>query len=330
LNCHSNRRMSSRVTPFITAALVLSIWQCVGMVCYADQVTWNIDNLASIGGHATTVIGSPIIVSSPFGAALRFDGNDGLIVNASPIAGATSFTMEMLLRPDANDGPVLDQPRILHVQTSAPNDHRAILEGRIDGDQWYLDGFLRAPNASNPSTIGSLALIDANKLHPVNQWYSYAMVYDGSELQIYLNGELELSGPIALLPLAMGQTSIGMRYNQVNFFSGDISRLRFTSSALPADQLLSARLPGDFNGDYYTVGGGIDDADLAIWQAGYGLDALGDADGDGDTDGRDFVIWQRNFSPGSNLTSSISVPEPACIVLMAMTLLFWNRACRNA
>jgi hypothetical protein len=309
----------------MTAVLGSNVW-LVGMVCYADQATWNIDNLASIGGHATTVIGSPTIVSSPFGAALRFDGNDGLIVNANPIAGATSFTMEMLLRPDANDGPVLDQPRILHVQSSAPNDHRAILEGRIDGDQWYLDGFLRAPNASNPSTIGSLALIDATKRHPVDQWYSYAMVYDGSELRIYLNGDLELSGPIALLPLATGQTSIGMRYNQVNFFSGDISKVRFTSSALQADQLMPSRLPGDFNGDYYT-GGGIDGNDLTVWQQQYGTGGgpphfgnNADADNNGKVDGRDFIIWQRNFSAGGDGIATNLIPEPTGLMLAGLGL----------
>jgi hypothetical protein len=309
----------------MTAVLGSSVW-LAGMVCYADQATWNIDNLASIGGHATTVIGSPMIVSSPFGAALRFDGNDGLIVNANPIAGASSFTMEMLLRPDANDVPVLDQPRILHVQSSTPNDHRAILEGRIDGDQWYLDGFLRAPNSSNPSTIGSLALIDSTKRHPVDQWYSYAMVYDGSELRIYLNGDLELSGPIALLPLAMGQTSIGMRYNQVNFFSGDISQVRFTSSALQADQLLPARLPGDFNGDYYT-GGGIDGNDLTVWQQQYGTGGgpphfgnNADADNNGKVDGRDFIIWQRNFSAGGDGIATNLIPEPTGLMLAGLGL----------
>jgi hypothetical protein len=91
------------------------------------------------------------------------------------------------------------------------------------------------------------------------------------------------------------------------------------------DHSLLVAIPGDFDDNLI-----VNAADLAIWQAGYGLDGRGDADSDGDTDGRDFVIWQRNFSPGSNLTSSVSVPEPSSIVLMAMTLLFWNRPSRKS
>jgi hypothetical protein len=41
----------------------------------------------------TAVVGSPTVVSTPLGDALRFDGNDGVIVNANPIAWAANFTI---------------------------------------------------------------------------------------------------------------------------------------------------------------------------------------------------------------------------------------------
>lgn len=282
------------------------------------QVTWVLDGTTNIGGHATTVVGSPTVVATPFGSGLRFDGNDGLIVNTNPLAGATAFTMEMLLRPDVNESVTLDEPRILHIQSTTPppvNDHRALLEGRIQGNQWYVDGFLRAPAAGNPSTIASLALINPAQLHAANRWYSFALVYDGAELRVYLNNTLELSGPIAITSLATGQTSIGMRHSRERFFSGDIAKVRFTPAALTADALLSSRLPGDFNGDYYSPAGGIDGRDLMTWQEQYGgagpflptgLNA--DGDNDGDVDGTDWLIWQRNLGPSSAV---VSAAEPA-------------------
>lgn len=57
----------------------------------AAQTTWDIDNTTSIGGVAVVdVVGSPTVVPTPFGDGLRFDGNDGLIVDANPIAGAAA------------------------------------------------------------------------------------------------------------------------------------------------------------------------------------------------------------------------------------------------
>ena len=48
---------------------------------------------------------------------------------------------------------------------------------------------------------------------------------------------------------------------------------------------------GDFNYDAI-----VDSADLGIWESSFGSDLRGDADGDGDTDGADFLAWQRNLT----------------------------------
>ncbi len=47
----------------------------------------------------------------------------------------------------------------------------------------------------------------------------------------------------------------------------------------------------DFNGDQF-----VDALDLEIWHGAFGQNNLGDADGDGDSDGRDFLHWQRQFN----------------------------------
>jgi hypothetical protein len=78
----------------------------------------------------------------------------------------------------------------------------------------------------------------------------------------------------------------------------------------------------DFNSDGY-VGG----ADLANWEPNYGTSEVatnsqGDADVDLDVDGRDFLIWQRQFGFGTTAASSLkSVPEPTAICISVFALL---------
>lgn len=54
---------------------------------------------------------------------------------------------------------------------------------------------------------------------------------------------------------------------------------------------------------------------LAVWKASFGINAGGDLNGDGVTDGADFLIWQRNsqITPGNAPT--VGVPEPSSFVL---------------
>jgi hypothetical protein len=68
----------------------------------------------------------------------------------------------------------------------------------------------------------------------------------------------------------------------------------------------------DFNVDSV-----VDVADLAMWQAAYGVNNDGDADFDGDTDGRDFLIWQRQS--GFELAlSAVTVPEPTSAMMLML------------
>jgi hypothetical protein len=68
--------------------------------------------------------------------------------------------------------------------------------------------------------------------------------------------------------------------------------------------------------------GDVDQADLATWQNGYGITVAtdhhqGDADGDQNVNGKDFLIWQRQFTDNlSNLSLLTSVPEPSTGILV--------------
>jgi len=93
-----------------------------------------------------------------------------------------------------------------------------------------------------------------------------------------------------------------------------------------------AVVPGDFDGN-----GIVDIDDLARWEQAFATTTGGDANQDGETDGHDFLIWQRNFgvtaqtySPGT-LTESLAVPEPTSLALIGCsTLMLLTRRRRQS
>jgi hypothetical protein len=91
------------------------------------------------------------------------------------------------------------------------------------------------------------------------------------------------------------------------------------------------QLPGGFQWD-------VDYLSNSVVLKVIGLGSAGDFDGDGDVDGRDFLVWQRNPSVGNladwqanygsgSLSAVSAVPEPASAFLMAFAsiTLVWRR-----
>lgn len=87
-----------------------------------------------------------------------------------------------------------------------------------------------------------------------------------------------------------------------------------------ADDFFAAPMPGDFNAD-----GVVDAADLARWNAGVGVNGAathwhGDANGDQQVNGSDFLIWQRRYGEIAAAPISTTVPEPSALVLLALCI----------
>jgi hypothetical protein len=97
----------------------------------------------------------------------------------------------------------------------------------------------------------------------------------------------------------------------------------FTDNLLTTGELsvVSASIveDADFDGD-----GDIDGRDFLIWQRGFGLtgqenNSLGDANGDGDVDADDLAIWQTQYAqPGELNATQTAVPEPTSLALIML------------
>jgi len=199
----------------------------------SEGVMWIFDRLENIGGHKTTVLGQPIVIDSPVGKAVEFDGvDDALFIDNHPLAGANTFTWEAIFRPDGGQ----KEQRWFHLseqdpQTGADTDNRMLFEIRVVDDQWYLDSY-------SQSGTESKALMNRQALHPLGAWYHVASVYDGQEFRNYVDGVQEGSAQLRLAPHGPGHASVGVRINKVFFFKGAVRLARFTRKALSPSEFL--------------------------------------------------------------------------------------------
>jgi hypothetical protein len=200
----------------------------------AAQQTWMFDRLDRIGGQATRILGNPRVIDTPLGKAIEFDGvDDAIFFDVHPLAGAKTFTWEVIFRPDSGGNP---EQRFFHLQernaaSGQDTQIRLLFETRLHGGVWYLDSFVNSASASK-------ALIDPKMTHPLDRWYHVAMVYDGKEFRHYVNRVIQGSAMIAFTPEGPGRSSAGVRINLRDYFKGAIRVARFTPSALDSSAFL--------------------------------------------------------------------------------------------
>ncbi len=192
------------------------------------QVVWKLDSLDRIGCNKVRVEGTPKVISTPAGKAIEFHGGkDALFLDVHPLAGAETFTWEVIFRPDA-DGPV--EQRFFHFQVPG-EDSRMLFELRIQEHQWYLDTYVNSRGTGQ-------ALAFPDHVHSVDAWHHAAQVYDGREYRSYVDGVLEGKAEIKLAPQAAGQCSIGTRFNRRDYFKGAILMARMSRRPLPPAEFL--------------------------------------------------------------------------------------------
>ncbi len=212
------------------AGLLLGVAMCGAAAAQeaGQQSVWRLDRTDSVGGHPVKVVGHPHVVDSPLGKAIQFYGEDGLFVDVHPLAGAETWTWEMIFRPDADGKP---EQRVFHLQAIDPAtgkdvaEERMLFEIRIVQGEWCLDSFATSGGQRLP-------LLNCEKRYPFGKWYRVTTVYDGKTLKNYVGNELQGQGEVKLVPQRPGHSSLGVRINLVDYYKGEMWGTRFTRSAL--------------------------------------------------------------------------------------------------
>jgi hypothetical protein len=195
-----------------------------GALLGADGEVWRFDNLTQLGGHSTTVLGHPRVVDG----AVEFNGKDDAIyVDVHPLAGAETFTWEVVFRPDSGGA---EAQRFFHLQETG-SATRMLFEIRVADGKWCLDSFALSGSESK-------ALMDREKMHPLDRWYCAAAVYDGREYRNYVDGVLQNRAELHLAPQGAGCTSIGTRIDRRDYFKGAVRVARMTRRALKPEEFL--------------------------------------------------------------------------------------------
>jgi hypothetical protein len=219
----------------VFASLVIAGSLLIGQSAGAQsEEVWMFDQTSAVGGHAAQVLGHPRVIDTPLGKAVQFNGvEDALFVPVHPLAGAETWTWEVIFRPDADGAPA---QRFFHLSVLDPAtgkdiDDRLLFEIRIVNGQWCLDSFAMAGGQSK-------TLLNCQKLHPLGKWYRVTAVYDGKTLSNYVDNELQGEGSVQLVPQGPGHSSVGVRINLKDHFKGAILEARFTRRALATGEFL--------------------------------------------------------------------------------------------
>jgi hypothetical protein len=218
-----------------TACLALALGAPFARPAAAQEEVWRFDQTKVFSGHETQVLGHPQVVSTELGKAVAFNGvDDAIFFPTHPLAGATTWTWEMIFKPDADGNP---EQRVFHLQSVEPAtgvdilNERMLFEIRIVNGQWCLDSFATAQGQSR-------TLLNCDKLHPFGAWYRVTAVYDGKMLHNYVGDELQGEGELALPAERPGRASLGTRIDLRDYFKGSVYEARFTRRALPVADFL--------------------------------------------------------------------------------------------
>jgi len=181
------------------------------------------------GMAGLSITGKPKIVKSPYGDAIWFNGiDDGFFLDENPLKGLSGFTIETIIRQDA-DGP--EEQRFLHI--GGTDSDRLLLETRTTKEnKWYLDTFILCGESKK-------AVIDPALVHPTGKWYHVVLTLDEKgKMTNYINGKKELDGEVIYKQINSGAMSIGARQNKVSWFKGAIYKIRISRGVLEIKEFM--------------------------------------------------------------------------------------------
>jgi autotransporter-associated beta strand protein len=199
--------------------------------------------------------------------------------------------------------------------------------GQFTGNMLVLDSFSPGNNGPAAVSAGSVTFAATAKLLIEVGGTTAGLQYDA----LAFSGAATLGGTLQVA-LANGFTpGPGDRFT---LLTGGSVAGSFALTALPVAPHLtfsvicnptsvvlavSPSLSGDYNAD-----GRVDGVDFSIWQRTLGstTQLAADGNGNGVIDAGDYRVWQGNVGATASSAASISVPEPATIVLGLVLIAF--------
>jgi T5SS/PEP-CTERM-associated repeat protein len=258
----------------------------------------------NVSGGALDVTGDPTGSGTIFvGRGMNWEGNPGVggatafrvIGGNSIIAANGGFTMK-------NEDVASSSTLIAQITGTS---HSTI---NVTGDADISRGAFKVElNGYTPVSGNSWTILAAGADLTDEQNAIDAIVSAGGYEPLVHNPGLtigNLIGPFASTDFSMAPLTPGLSWN-----------VSYADNKVTLSVTGMAQFAADFNHD-----GKVTGADLAKWKTEFGMNASSNADGDSDSDGNDFLIWQRQLGSGGPAVASVaSVPEPTGMLLLAMS-----------
>jgi len=255
----------------------------------ASSASLTLQNRVDFGNSSVTKtdVGTLAIKSNLNTGSGTIDVQAGTLMGGGTVAGSVMNTGG-ILAPGSSPG-------VMTITGSYDQQAAAMLQIEIGGTTAGTEyDVLDAAGSANLAGILDVQLIDLGSgVYAPIAGDSFEVLTAGS-----LNGTF--SGGISL-PSLTGMLSWNVNYDTV----GDRVLLE-----------VSSPFTADFDGD-----GDVDSDDLALWEGDYSVNDGSDANGDGRSDGLDFLAWQRQFtgelSPVLQVSSVVPEPSSSAMFLLA-------------
>lgn len=133
-------------------------------------------------------------------------------------------------------------------------------------------------------------------------------IFDGRDVNLVQDQWLKYSVD-AVAPAGTAFVRMNMFFLQLQNQGGAVW---FDNASLNRLESAAVFAAADFDKD-----GDVDATDLNTWKGAFGVNLNGDANGDGRTDGNDFLVWQRQYTGALATATAAAVPEPTSAMLLA-------------
>jgi hypothetical protein len=268
-----------------------------------------------------------------------FDGDEGHFTWA-PFAssgstnGITEASLADYVESDAHAGVGSQQitlvrdesalSRFRHVSGGGKPQNNRVLIGRDYhslGPQGFVGFFLKTTEADLTVAIGiddgiaeSNTGLESSVTLPViadGKWHLYEWdLADADQWENFSLGNGTIDGPNAYVDSLFfysGPSTAGKT------FTMSLDTVAYNPQGSLAS-LAATGAPGDFD-----LNVAINAVDLAKWKGDFGANGFSDADADGDSDGADFLVWQRQVEIAAE-PENAAIPEPSSGLLALLAV----------